>query len=138
MQRHEQEEKGHVVGVADAVCDPVAVVVHPCDAAAAETAVLAAGRLGDLAGAADVVAMEDDVVVRVGVLVGRVGGGDGRGGGAGAEVGEDIGEGEEDQEWDEAGGGHGRERGGEEEGGGAGEDEEVYYLENISDDNALE
>ena len=77
VQGHEQEQKRHVVGVADTVCDPVAVVVHPCDAAAAETAVLATGWFGDPAGAADVVGVEDDVVVGVGVLVSGGGGGDG-------------------------------------------------------------
>ena len=78
----------------DAVRDPMAVVIHPRDAAAAETAVLAARWLGYLTGAADVVRVEDDVVVRISMLVRGGGRGDDGGCRAGAKVGEEVREGD--------------------------------------------
>ena len=75
-------------------------MIQSCDAVATEAAVFATRGLEDFAGAADVVWVEEGVVVGVSVCVvaGDGSSGDDGGGGAGAEIGKDVGKGKEDEE----------------------------------------
>lgn len=65
MQREQKKHERDIIGTANAVCDPVAVMVHPDDATIAKATVLAACWFRDLAGAADVAWVKDNVVIWV-------------------------------------------------------------------------
>ena len=102
----------------------MAVVVHPGDAATAEAAVLAACWFRDLAGAANVVWVEDDMVKWVAptrLMNGCVSiGSDSGGGRTGAEVGEKVRESQKEEEEIQLLGREGRIGSGDEEDRGAG------------------
>lgn len=153
-EREHQREEIDVVVPADAVVDPDAVVVGLLHAGAADAAVFAACRFGELAGPAGlggewggwrdvargvevVGAVEDGVVVRV-PFQGRgvVGAGDGRGGGAG-EVQEQVGRAGEEGDQDVVEPGEMRE-GDAEERQGRGDEEHLGYHEEGEEEDLLE
>ena len=69
----EQEQEIEVIVAADAVVDPDAVVVGFLDAGATQRAVLRARRFGDVACAAEIAGVVEEVVVGIGVQGGVVG-----------------------------------------------------------------